>query len=88
MGSNGITAEEARRLSENSDYDAVMDALRIINSIIEVETGKRKTFAEVTVLNDEIDSNALDFIVLDLQKRGFKVKTTDKEIAYYFEIFW
>lgn len=88
MSSNGITAEEARRLSESSDYDAVEDALKTINNIVKSDTKKRKTFAKATILNDGIDSNALDYIVSDLKNRGFKVKATVKEIAYYFEISW
>ncbi|UNM96035.1 hypothetical protein MMG00_12675 [Ignatzschineria rhizosphaerae] len=88
MSSNGITAKEAREATEISGFNAVEEALVIINNVIKISTQQGKDFAEPSVSKEGIDSSGLSFIVSDLQGRGFKVKSFTGDAIYRFKISW
>lgn len=88
MGNNGITAKEAREVAESSDFNAVEDALANINGDIKFSMKRKRTSVTTGILKDGIDSEGINFIISDLQGRGFEVKHSIYEATYYFDITW
>lgn len=87
MSNHGITAEEARKNSQSSQYGA-SEVLKQLETSIKANSKAGSTSITSMFSIEGLSTKELDEAIADLNQRGFKTSYTTNTAVYTVKVSW
>lgn len=87
MSNNGITADEARKNSQSSQFGA-SEVLKRLETSIQANSKAGSTSVTSMFSREGLSTKELDEAIADLNQRGFKTSYTADTAVYTVKVSW